>query len=443
MTREEILNILLRWNPWGKVEKRKTIDRDQLKKIKILKDYRGVIVIKGPRRSGKSTLLYQLIEDFSKQRDSRSILYVNFEDYSFSAENLGAEALETIVEVYRQEIYQDNDFLLFLDEIQNVEGWSNWVRTAIDADIVKTIFVTGSSSKILSGELASLLTGRHVDFELLPFSFREYLKARRYSPKDRIELMSKKNMYLNILKDYIIFGGFPEVVLNIDNEFLINKILSQYAEDMILKDVVARYNIVNLKLLKSIAKYLAQNIGNRVTIRKIQRNFEDTFEKKSSTTTISNYISYLEMAYIFFEVHNFDYSIKKTVKSPLKYYIVDPGLRNAMFPSFTPDRGRLLENAVYLKLRNIYEEVFYWMGKNEIDFVCKKGDKFDLYNVSYVSRHEEIDQRELKGLVEFPYDHVDRRYLITWDLSGQLSYDGVNITSIPAYIFLAEEKERV
>lgn len=435
MTRDEIFAVLLRWNLWGRERKIAAVPRECLEKMRHLRNYRGVVVVKGPRRAGKSTLLYQLMREFSKEMDPRSILYVNFEDYAFSSETLTPKTLEAILDVYRQEVYRDGDFLLFLDEIQNVEDWHRWVRTVIDSGLIRTIFVTGSSSKLLSSEFATLLAGRHIDFELFPFSFKEYVSATGHSPSNKIELMAKKEVYLSLLKDYLEQGGFPEVVAGAKNSEIASRILSQYAEDIIIKDVAMRYSVQNVKLLKALSKFLAQNVGNKVSIRKIQKYFESVFEEKSSTSTFSNYISHLESAYFCFEVQRFEYSVKQAIKSPSKYYLVDTGLRNAIYPSFPLDRGRLLENVVYLKLRNMYEEVYYWEGGNEIDFVCKNGNTLDLYNVSYVSDESEIKERELRGFAEFPYA-VRERYLITWDLYKELSWNGLTIQALPAYVFL-------
>jgi len=152
MTREEILAMLLRWNTWGNPKREKTIIRETLNQIKNFANFHGIIAIKGPRRAGKSTLLYQLIESLSTRNDSKKFLYVNLEDYAFSAENLQPEILESVLSVYQQEIYQGNDFMLFLDEIQNVANWDKWLRTCIDSGRIKTVFITGSSSKLLSSE---------------------------------------------------------------------------------------------------------------------------------------------------------------------------------------------------------------------------------------------------------------------------------------------------
>ncbi|WP_372589303.1 ATP-binding protein [Fervidobacterium pennivorans subsp. shakshaketiis] len=439
MTREEILEILLRWNIWGRAKRIDTVPREALGKLRSLKDYHGVIVIKGPRRAGKSTLLYQLMWELSAERDIKSILYVNFEDYAFYSEKLTPKTLENILGVYRQEICPEGDFIIFLDEIQNVEDWHRWVRTVIDSGLAKTVFVTGSSSKLLSGELATLLSGRHVDIELLPFSFKEYLYANGYNPSGKLELIAKKDIYLSFLKDYLTFGGFPEIATRGSDEQLIYNILSDYAEDIIFKDIVSRYNTQNIKLLKTLSKVVAQNISNKISIRKLQKDFQDIFAEKSSTSTLSNYIAYLESAYYCFAVQRFDYSIKEINKTPAKYYLVDTGLRNAISPSFTPDRGRLLENAVYLRLRTMYEEIYYWEGKNEIDFVCRNKNTLDLYNVSYISDESELNERKLKGLLEFPHK-ANGRYVITWDLHKELSLNGQKIQFIPAYIFLSGDE---
>lgn len=441
MNDEEFFEVLLRWNLWGN-QQLNIIPRRVLSQIKPFMDYHGAIVIQGPRRAGKSTLLYLIIQNLMKEIAPERCLYINFEDYTLSSLELTPSTIQRLLEVYGEKVYSGEDFFLFLDEVQNVKDWHRWVRTFLDTHHNNTVFISGSSSKLLSSELAGLLTGRHVVFETLPFSFSELVINQGYST-DSIYIRKNKNAIKGLLAEYMRFGGFPEVVLRRPiNESRARRILTQYAEDILFKDISTHYNVLNMKLLKFVSLFLAQNSGCKLSIRGLQKVIEAEFGEKSSTTTIANYIQYLEEAYMSFEVRHFDYSIKRAIRRPSKYYMVDTGLRNAMCGSLTPDRGKLLENVVYLYLRTIYDDVFYWSGKREIDFVCREGKEIDLYNITYVSDVNEISVRELEGFLEFPSGKaVRKRYLITWDLQRTITHKNITIEAIPAYVLLLQKSE--
>jgi hypothetical protein len=439
MNKEELFEILLRWNLWGNLN----LDfypREILNKIGSFLDFHGVKIIQGPRRAGKSSLLYLIMNNLLKDIPDKRFLYINFEDYALSSTELNPTTLDKFINIYGERVYSGNDYFLFLDEIQNVKNWHNWVRTFIDTHNRGDIFISGSSSKLLNSEMAPLLTGRHINFEVLPFSFREFIKVRGLKT-DGINLSKNKNILKSNLNEYIKYGGFPEVALvRSVNEYRANQILSQYANDILFKDISLRYGILNMRILKYISLYLSQNNGCATSIRGLQNSIESEFGNKSSTTTISNYLEYLMESYMIFEVKHFDYSIKKMIRKPVKYYFVDTGLRNAMWTSFTQDKGRLLENIVFLKLRSLYDEIYYWKGKKEIDFVCIKGRNLDLYNVSDVSDKKEIAKRELESFSDFPDGKtINKRYLITWDYEGKIEHNGLTIEALPAYKFLLSD----
>ena len=438
MTKDDLFSSLLRWNLWGR-EKLDASPRVILEEIESFLDYKGAVVIQGPRRAGKSTLLYMIIDKLAERYSEKQCLYINFEDYALKATNMTPILIQDMIEVYAEKVYDSSDFFLFLDEIQNVSEWHRWVRTYVDTTR-KTVFVSGSSSKLMSSEIAGLLTGRHVSFEVMPFSFRELYRIHGHSD-DAVYVERNRIKIKKLLEQYTRTGGFPEVALRWqEDESGAMRILSQYAEDIVLKDIAVHFNIMNMRILRFIAHYLAQNSGSKVSIRKLQRMIEGEYSEKSSTTTIANYLEYLVEAYLAIELKHFDYSIKRTFRKPSKYYICDPGLRNAMASSLTPDYGKLLENVVFLYLRSVYDELYFWSDTREVDFVGIRNRIADLYNVTYVSNLKEIDERELQAFADFPSEtRVRNRYLITWDLEERITYKGVKIDALPAWKLLIKK----
>ena len=430
MDREELVQLLLRWNDWFWERKATYVHRDVVDRLSEFQSVPLTKVLIGPRRAGKSTVLRIMASKFSNQNDVKRFCYMNFEDFALSTQKLDVFFLDRLFSTYGREIYRGRDPVLLLDEIQNVEGWERWVRTVVEERQAE-IYLTGSSSKLLSGELATLLTGRHIAFQIMPFSFKEFLVARGSLPKNGLEFLARSDVYESMLVEYLQTGGFPQAVLVFD-ERKARMILNQYVEDILFKDVVLRYSVGNLRLLKALIAYLAQNIGNRISIRKIQESFSKQFGEKASTETIANYISYLENAFLFFELKHFDYSIKESTRKPHKVFFIDTGLRNAIIPAFSRDIGRLLENAVFLFLKDFYDEIYYWYDKNEVDLVCLKANSIDLYNVSFITRGEEINPREFAGLVEFPGRSVRERVLVTVNISGDTTYEGQRINLVPA-----------
>ncbi|MDP2364142.1 MAG: ATP-binding protein, partial [Ignavibacteria bacterium] len=263
----------------------------------------------GIRRSGKSTLLRQLITKHKKFQ------YLNFEDirlFSFKLNDFNK-----LEEVFLNKTTSD---IYFFDEIQNVSDWERYVRTLVDEN--KIIVLTGSNASLLSNELGTKLTGRHLRYELYPFSYSEYLKK------------FKVKASANSFEDYLKFGGFPEY-LNQKNE----NILQELVNDILARDIVSRYNLRNPKLVKEIALYLLSNVGKEFSYQNLRKMYN-----LGSVNTVISLVGYLENSYLLFTIPQFDFSYKKRLINTKKVYAIDTGLVEANSVSFSKDRGRVLEN---------------------------------------------------------------------------------------------------
>jgi len=374
----EIIEILKKWNPWEK-ELNTGVKREKyLSQIYPLLDRKEVLVLKGIRRSGKSTIILQLIDNLMKNRINKmQILYLNLEDYGF-ADNLNIALLEDVLKDYKQYSKNKKKVYFFIDEIQKINGWEKWVRTKYDLNENIKFIISGSSASLLSKELSTLLTGRNISFVIFTLSFKEYL-----------EFNKKGN-----LEEYLLYGGFPEVVL----ENLIEKkqmILQQYFEDIIHKDIIDRYNIRNTKQIINLARYLISTSGSKVSINKLSKVFGISKE------AISNYINYMVNAYLLFEVSYFSFSakIKHEVSKLPKIYSSDLGFINIASIKYSKNKGQMYENVVFRKLIEKNQELNYWGElKSEVDFIFNK-------TAINVTSTDEIPKREFQGLDDFSKTH--------------------------------------
>lgn len=369
---------------WKKFLKKEFLERDITNNItkRINKE---VIDIVGVRRSGKSSLLVLIIKNL--KIDEKRTLYINFEEPAF-INYYNVELLEKIWEIYKVNINPELKPYIFFDEIQLIPKWEKWVRKIRDLELAH-IFVTGSSSKLLSKELGTTLTGRHLSFTIFPLSFKEFIKFKGEAlPKKSFELIEKKLVWKRLLNQYLIQGGFPEVALTNHIELLKN-----YFEDILYKDIVLRYEIRDVNSLRKLANFCMTNISNQITYNSLRKTF------KISLDSIRNYLQYMEEAFLIFQIPVFSYSLKVQEYSPKKIYCIDNGLRNAVSFRFSKDEGRLVENLVFIELKRKGKEVYYWKGKNEVDFIIKERDgSLKAINTSY---GDEIDEREIHGLYEF------------------------------------------
>ncbi|MTI88454.1 MAG: ATP-binding protein [Balneolaceae bacterium] len=359
------------------------------------------LIISGIRRCGKSTLLHQLLK--KKYPDA---FYLNFEDPRLY--DLELNDFTRLDEL----IAERESKALFFDEIQVVEGWERYVRQKLDEGFY--LVITGSNASLLSSELGTKLTGRHITKELFPFSWKEFCE---YKSLDLSE---------DVLKNYMKIGGFPEYVKTEDDD-----ILHQLFEDILVRDIAVRYGVRDVKTLQRLALYLVSNVGNLVTGNKLRSIFGI-----GATSTVMEYFSYLEQTWLLHFIPKFSYSVRKQSINPRKVYAIDTGLINVNSKSFSGDHGRILENLVFLHLRRNYKEIYYFSEKGECDFiVVEKGETTKIVQVCYELNPDNLD-RELNGLFEaLSFFEMEKGFIITQSQTDQMERDGKIAEVVPCYQF--------
>jgi len=362
--------------------KTKIIEREIEEKVRdSLKDNLIKVII-GIRRCGKSVLSHQILKE-------KNYGYINFDDERLIGAK--AEDLNDFLEVLK-EINPDFNYLL-LDEIQNVEGWELFVNRL--KRMGHNLIITGSNSKLLSKELSTYLTGRHFAVELYPFSFEEFLKYKnfKYSKNDLYATKNRAHIK-SLFGEYLKFGGFPELS---KIEFK-EQYLRDLYDKIITRDIVLRHKIKYFKVIKEISLYLISHFGSRITYNKLKNIFEI-----NSVHTIKNYISYLEEAYLIFQLFPFSFKLKNQLKGARKVYAIDSGLINSVSFQFSSNLGRVMENVVFLQLkRKGYEIYFYHEPAGcEVDFIIREGLKIkELIQVCYNLDDLETREREIKSLIK-------------------------------------------
>jgi predicted AAA+ superfamily ATPase len=365
-SRADIIQALSRWNRWGEARLDSGRLREIMTRLGSFLDTPEVVALIGPRRSGKTTVLFQVIDALEASGAAReAMLHVNLEEPGFGA-HLVPELLERIYETWRAEVFPDGRAWIFLDEIQRVPGWERWVRARNETEDVK-IFVTGSSSELMSSELATLLTGRHMTFRVMPLSFREVLSYRGVAPPTGSSLAGDPPRIRNAVVDYLRWGGFPEVVFTSDEERK-KYLLQQYFDDILFKDVALRHRVRDLPLLRNLATFLLGQTASLVSFQRLAQIFE------ISKAAAQAYCGYLEEAFLVSFVTFYTLKTAERLRRPRKVHAIDTGLRNAVTLSATPDRGRLMETAVYnMLMRGRHDGLFYWKGEGEIDLAERRG----------------------------------------------------------------------
>jgi len=357
------------------------------------------LIITGVRRCGKSTLMQQI----NKSLPANTI-YVNFED-----PRLAGFDLSDFNRLHK--ISRDREAGIFLfDEIQIIDKWENFVRFALDEGY--RVFITGSNAKMLSTELGTKLTGRHITRELFPFSYAEYLA---FTNEKRGPESSER---------YMRIGGFPEMLKTEEPE-----VLMRVFQDIIIRDVAVRYGIRNTSSLLQLAVWLISNIGKPVTGNSLKKIFDI-----GSTSSIMDYISYFSDAWLFFFVPIFSYSQKVQLVNARKVYAIDTGLVRTNSSSFTSDDGRMLENIVFLELRRLHHEIFYFKQKKECDFiVCEKGKPVELIQVCMDLGSESLE-REMAGIREaMEFFKMNRGLIITHSQEDAFTFGDQTVSVLPFY----------
>lgn len=356
-----------------------------------------IVIISGIRRCGKSSLLY-LIKEAMKLPEA-FYCYFNFDDERVQPEKtVFDEIISLHLEMYGKEP------VLFFDEVQNISGWEKFINRMYEQGI--KVFVTGSNAKLLSSEISGSLTGRNRVLRLFPFSFSEYLRyidhtyySEQLSPK-------KKAFLLKDLNKYMKTGGFPMVVKENDTE-----LINAYFQDVLYRDIVARYRLRQVNEIRQIGLYFASNTGKLFSYATLQE-----VSGIKSTSSVKDYLDYYEQTFLFFFLKKFDFSIKKQQMNRRKVYAADPAVVNRLGFNFSENKGRVLENIVYLELIRRNKEMFYHSGKYECDFLIKEGLKITLAIQVAYRIHTGNYEREYRGLEEAmkTYD-VDSGLLVVYE----------------------------
>ncbi len=410
---ENIFNRIRQYNTWDGFNFDLGYSRyDYLKRFNNYLGNNLVKVLVGQRRVGKSYLLRQLMSHLiiEKKINRKNIFYFN-KELPGMASIKNNEDLETLFQYYLKEIKPNSNIYLFLDEIQNVDSWEIFVN-AYSQDFTTNyeLFITGSNSTMLSGELSTHLSGRYVVFDIYPFSFSEYA--------DFLKLQKNKNSFLSYLQS----GGLPELFHLQSDELKIHYIES-LRDTIILRDIVNRKSIKDIVLLEDILRFLISNIGNMTSLPSLVKYFKNE-QKKTNYETLSTYVSYLCETFIVHRVDRFQIKGKQSVGGVRKYYLNDLSFKNYLLGFFPDDLGYNLENFVYLQLKSLGYKVSVGIWDNkEIDFVAESRDYTCYIQVAFMIAEQKTAMREYGNLLAIK-DNFDK-FIVTLDDVKFTNYQGI------------------
>ena len=395
MIQKDFLKEIIRQQEINLHAKEEGMIRDSLCTLPDIDNY--ALIVSGVRRCGKSTLLHQLL----KKKHTES-LYINFDDprlYDFEISDF--QKLDQL-------ITEAGNRVLMFDEIQIIKGWERYVRQKLDENF--KVFVTGSNASLLSKELGTSLTGRHITSELFPFLVQEFCRFKDIEPNE------------HATKEYMQLGGFPEYLKN-----PIEEILANLLDDILIRDIAVRYGIKDIRGLKRLTVFLLSNIGNLTSANKLREP-----AGINSTTTILEYLSHLEQSYLVSLVPMFDYSLKKQTINPKKIYAIDMGLVTSNVNRIKGDEGHKLENMVYNTLRLRYKDIYYHRRDNECDFITlEKGAITQAIQVC-MELNADNQSREFDGLIDaLKFYKLTEGYIITLNQEDVFQIENLKIKVIP------------
>lgn len=428
MQKEKIIEILQDWNFWNNNIDVGIARPKYLELFKKLEKTSQVIVVTGPRRAGKSTLLKQYIKSLIESgADRASFLYVNIEEPRF-IDDLSVQFLQDIYDAYLEIVSPKSKPRIFFDEIQNIPGWEKFVR-GIHERGEATVFVSGSSAKLLGKELGTALTGRHADIVVYPLSFQEFLEFKGIILKNKLDTLAKKKEIRHLLREYVQYGGFPLICKTEEKQ----ELLARYFEDILIRDVSVRHNIKKTDKLRSLGKYYLSNTSTLSSFRGISK-FLDL-----SLDSVERYSSYMEDAYLMFLVKKFAYSLKEQEKNARKAYAIDTGLKTVLGFSFSQNLGRLYENLVFLEFKRKGQVVYYHAQKKECDFLVKQGNRIKLAVQVCAEFDKTNRQREIEGLEEAMKNfNAENGLIITDGVEDEIKICAKTVKIVPLWKWLLE-----
>jgi predicted AAA+ superfamily ATPase len=376
--------------------------RNALSEIPIADSFATIIT--GIRRCGKSTLLLQLL-----RRDYQDAIYLNFDDIRLS----GFEAGD-LVRLHR-EIEKRGIKVLFFDEIQAVKGWETYINQLLREGY--KVFITGANASMLSIELGTHLTGRHLSMELFPFSYSEFTRFK------------KLNNGENTLMDYLKEGGIPEYL-----KTGASVVLNTLVDDILMRDIAVRHAIRDILSLRQLTAFLITNIGNPVSANKLVGMFDI-----KSPATFLEYFSFLKDAYLLEFVPMFSHSLKAQARNPKKVYVMDLGIYTANAVSASDNKGRRLENLVFLHLRRKYKHIFYYKDRGECDFITMEKNALKEAIQVCLTIDDENFEREYNGLlVAMRNLGIREGSIVTLNQNDTFEKDEMTVRMIPAHVFFQE-----
>ncbi|MDQ2993623.1 MAG: ATP-binding protein [Pseudomonadota bacterium] len=397
------------------------IIRNQLGRLIELFESNQVLIIKGIRRCGKSTLLLQLIDKLKL----RGFHYLNFEDERLVS--FDTSTFNVLLEIFYE--VNDKQKIFIFDEIQVVENWELFIRRLHTSG--NKIIITGSNATLLSQELGTKLTGRHIDLELFPFAYSEYLIYQNYNFSNNDFALTEKRSVMNKhFSEYLVDGGMP---IYLHNPF--RETISAIYEDVIIRDILRRYAIKNQKIFRELALYLTSNCTSLITYQKLSEHF-----KLGSVNTIIKYLGYLENCYYLFLISPFFPSVRKQINAPKKVYIADNVFVEKIGFSLFNKEGALLENLVFLELRRLYKNIFYYKTKNnlEVDFlVYNESSNIQLIQVSWSIADPKTKAREINALIKASEEtSIENCWILTHSETELISTEKLTIHVVPIYQWL-------
>lgn len=416
------------------------IERHQEIDFSILESpVKKIITIIGPRRAGKTYFLFQIMKKLTaKGVDITDIIYINFEDERLLP--MVPEDLHGILDAYF-ELYQDkNRPYIFLDEIQNISGWEKFVRRINDQGY-KT-FLTGSNSRMLSREIATALRGRTITYEVFPFSFAEFLAAQRIIFDKNMLYGTMRHRIRRLFGDYFFSGGYPEIAF-IKEKAARNKIFQDYFNTVFYKDLVDRYKIKNTELLRQWLNALMMNISSLVSFNKIENDFKSR-GFKLSRATLSAFAGYIEDTFFGFFVEIYSESVRKRQVNPKKFYLIDQGIHNFLTLKFVENKGRVLENLVFLALKRKGYPICYYKTKRgfEVDFLVKRNGNRELIQVCYDLSNVDTFNREKKALLAGIKElGLKTGLILTWDERRREKHNNHALNIMPAWEWLLTDMQ--
>lgn len=397
------------------------------RELKVPRRKDKIVSVIGPRRAGKTYYFYQLIRE-----DREGSLYLNFEDTRLA--DVDFREMRDLIRLY-VEVAGKDPTRVFLDEIQNVENWERALRGLLDVQRY-CIFVTGSSSKLLSREIATQLRGRTFSYLLLPFSFREFLKTKKREFTKPLT-MDEAARIKGLLREYLEYGGFPEVVFE---EMEKERILKEYSEMIFFKDIVERHKLRNIGLARFLLAFFLQNFSREFSVNRILKSIE---LKRFGKNTLYNYVDKVQDSVAVFFLNRFSPRVYLREAWPKKIYICDTGLAKVV--RFSENVGKLMENTVFLELLRLTNrrpmlEIYYWRGnrQKEVDFVLKEGLNVKrLIQVTYASGRDEVEEREVKALLGASEKTGCKNLsVITWDYEDETKINDKVVEFIPLWKWL-------